>query len=129
MLDVLLHGTAHFIVLFMKISLADFILVGFFEHVDSVQPLDAFLQLFVIIKMVVEYFIHLVFELLLEVFLLSNLRDCLSFFLLHSFSLKFHVFNDQSKILIDNEEMLGFIVHLGFLFLQPLDNLHARPNS
>jgi len=128
-LDVFLHGAAHFIMLFVEISLADLILVGFFEDVDSVQSLDALLELFVIIKMVVEHLIDLVFELLLEVFLLSDLCDCLSFLFLHTFSLKLHVFNDQSQILIDNGEMFRFIVHFSFLLLQTLDNLHARSNS
>ena len=96
MLDVLLHGAAHASVLLVEISLTDLVLVGLFKDVDPVQALDALLEFLVVVQMVVQHLVHFVFKLLLVLFLLADLRDRLCFLLLHAFSFKLHVFDDEA---------------------------------
>ena len=52
-LNVLLHGFTHFILLIIKISFAHLVLFGLVEHVDAMQALDTFLQLLVVIQVIV----------------------------------------------------------------------------
>ena len=73
MLDVLLHGLSHVGLLFVQISLANLVRVGLLEHVDAMQALDSLLELLVVVQVIVEHFVHLVFEPLLLIILLLDL--------------------------------------------------------
>ena len=128
MFNILLHGLTHVSLLLVQVCLADLVFIGLLEHVDSMQALDAFLQLLVVIQVIIEHLVDLVLELLFVVILLTNLLNRLLHLLLHALSLKSHVPDDQAQVLIDDEEVLRLSVHLSLLLLQALDNLHARPN-
>lgn len=95
-LNVLFHRLSHLGLLLVQISLGSLVLVGLSEHIDPVQPLNSLLKLLVVIEMVVEYFIDLILELLHVVMLLLDLRDGFLHFLLHAFTLKLHIFDNQS---------------------------------
>ena len=101
----------------VHVSLANLVLVSLLKHIDAMQTLDALLKLFVIVQVIVEHLVHFVLKLLLEVFLLAHFGDGLSLNLLHALSGKLEILDDQSKVLIDDEEMLRLVVHLGLLLL------------
>ena len=129
MFNILLHGLTHVSLLLVQVCLADLVFIGLLEHVDSMQALDALLQLLVVIQVIIEHLVDLVLELLFVVILLTNLLNRLLHLLLHALALKSHVPDDQAQVLIDDEEVLRLSVHLGLLLLQALDDLHARPDS
>ena len=113
----------------MEISLTDFVLFGLLEDVDPMQALNALLEFLVVTHMVVENLVDLVLELLLVLFLLADLSDCLSLFFLHAFSLQLHVFDDEAKVLVDNEEVFRLVIHLCLLLLEALDDFHTGSNT
>ena len=84
------------------------------------QALYALLQLLVVIEVVVEHVVHLILELLLVLLLLPDLRDSVSFFLLHTLALQFHVPHDQAEIFVHDCEVLILILHLSLLFVECL---------
>lgn len=93
------------------------------------QALDTLLEFLVVAHVVVQHLVHLILELLLVLLLLANLSDSLSLFLLHAFSLKLHVLDDEAKVLVDNEEVFRLVVHLGLLLLETLNDFHAGSNA
>lgn len=129
MFNVFLHRAAHTSVLLVEVCLNDLILIGLLEHIDPMQAFDPLLELLVVVQVVIEHLINLVLELLLVLLLLADLRDSLRFLLLHTFALQLHVLDDETQVLIDYEKVLRLVVHLGFLLLQSLDDLHPRPNA
>ena len=128
MINIVLHRRANNFLIAVQICLAFLKIFALIENVDAMQALYALLQLFVVIKVIVEHFVHLIFELLLLLFLLSDLRDSISFFLLHALALKFHVPHDQAEIFVYDFEVLGLIVHLSLLLVECLDDFLTWTN-
>ena len=128
-LDVLLHRLSHAVVLLVEVGLTDLVLVCFLEDVDAVEPLDALLQPLVVVEMVVQDLVDLVLELLLVLLLLLDLLLSVGHLLLHTLALEPHISHDEAQVLVDDEEMLGLVVHLRLLLLQALDHLHSWSDS
>ena len=93
-LKCVLEGLTRSILQLMHVSLADLVLVSLLKHIDAMQTLDALLQLFVVVQVIVEHLVHFVLELLLEVFLLAHFGDGLSLNFLHALSGKLEILDD-----------------------------------
>ena len=73
MFNILLHRLSHLCLLNVLICIADLVLIGLLEYVDSMQALDSLFELLIVVQVIVEHFIDFVLELLLLESLLSDL--------------------------------------------------------
>ena len=71
-LDAIFHLLALDLLLCMDIVFSCFVQIGITHDVDTVESLDASLQLLVIVQMIVEDIIDIVLKLLLLILLLTN---------------------------------------------------------
>lgn len=101
----------------MQIYILRICFINLTLYVNFVESDNAFLQLFVVVEMLVQNFVHIVFILLFESFLFSDFLDCFALFMSQTFILEFHVLGNEVQIFVFLLKMFHFIIHFGALLI------------